>query len=422
MVRWRSLLWSGLLLLGVMCSASPGFAAELTDVADSFDYKNKNPFDFRLSLSYEFTLTTANIARERGTRPEQYFDYVPEFRLNYNRHALHIRPVFGLFLDLEVYAQIPIIFSETYSIRPTQEAATLGSTLLNDGIVDSPNKTTKHGPGLGDMSVGIQWAPFNDQRDKTKATWVLGMNWQFPTGVVWDPNDPKVATGQSGIGVGRGMHTLTWHISASKRASIFDPYMRIWYSLFLVPTSTKQNLQVNLGYAEAVTARAVDEALKPSHAGGIVLGTEIVMWENWLRQQKLALDLRFSGRGQFEGRDYNLFTDMLASYRPKSGNTNLRVSLITDHEQYFAFQGMAAFHFRLAKYGYIRIEGSLEHTLPYFLTHAKRGVDKDGNGYVNPGTDEEYPYHVRQLDGIGKRIRQLDTLTWRIQIFAALTI
>ncbi len=432
MRRWYFCSVLAFFLVSLFSLPQFAYAADITDVADSFDYENKNPFDFRILLSYRLTSTSAVIAREHPKNPEQYFISQPEFKVNRSRHEMLINPKIGLFKDLEIGITIPLVFTDTFSYRP-DVSPNSGSSLIDDGIITKPNGKSKHGFGLGDMTVAWQWGIFNDQRDRTKATWVIGMAWTFPSGKLWNP--AETVSGQA-TGVGQGAHVLAWHVAMSKRIGVFDPYMKVTYQLFLVPDETNELLQRNMnlsGIKNDLEARARENALHPSHAGELVMGTEIVFWEHYVRQQKLALDLRLLAHAKFEGRDYNIFTDALAAYRPKirinrtkdnpeGEERDLRASLITDNEQAFTFGAMFALHFKLSKFGYIRIEGYVKHTSPFFITYAKRGVDLDGNGYVNPGSKEEYPYHVRVLDGIGKRLRQIDTLTWNLQIFAGLTI
>ena len=417
-------------------------AADLTDVADSFDYENNNPFDFRLRVSYQLISESATIARERcrpsekttgsardkaacGAERDQFFEYWPEFSASRTRHAMVLAPSIGLFKDLELNLRIPIIFSEVFSSSLIAKGGASASSLLQDGIVKKEKMDSRHGAGFGDMSIGWQWGIFNDYRDYTKGTWVIGMTWTIPTGTVWDPKDPRKE--QGGVGVGRGAHVLSWHVAVSKRWFIFDPYARIRYSLFMVPQQVNTRLQQGLNPRSA-EPRVVERALAPSHFGEIIFGNEFVFWENRDKKQKVVLDLRFIAYGQFEGRNYNIFTDMLADFQPtgtigQDVDQPLRTSLITDHEQYFSFGGHAALHFQLGKFGFLRILGAMQYILPYFITFAKRGVDKNGNGFVDPGDpNEEYPYHVRQIDGIGKRIQQRDTWTITFQVFAGLTL
>lgn len=450
MSRWSMLLARSLLCLTILLvGPAIASAAFITDVTDSFDPENRRPFGFRLFVSYEFQSTSAEIAREycrvssdpaynrscrtpprpgRSPYDDRFFDYAPEFDLSRFQHKMDIRAAIGLYKDLELFVNVPLIFSEQFNIRTNSaDQRFANATLVKENIIPSSSlnneeATARHGFGLGDLSLGLRWGVFNDARDRGKASWVLGIEWTLPTGEVWAPGDPRAFTPSGGAGVGRGAHVIHFNVSLSKRISIFDPYVQIWYKLYLIEQNVKEGLQRFATGADAKTPRVIEEALAPGHHGGLLFGTEIVVWENLAREQKLALDLRFSFTGRFEGRDYTMFTDFLSAYQPRVGETFTRQSLITDHEQSFTYGGMAAFLFRLARYGLIRVEGRVDYTPPFFVTYAKRGVDKDGNGYVNPGTDEEYPYHVRDLDGIGRRIQQRNTLTWAIMITAGLTI
>lgn len=413
------------------------FAADITDVADSFDYENNNPFDFRLHLSYRLELDSATIARERcevskdpknrracGKNSDQFFSHVPEFEAERIQHAMLIRPTLGLFKDFEIFGSIPIIFSEVYNYQLTAEAKVGGSSLRKDGIVSRDTYKSNHGMAVGDVSFGFRWGILNDERDSSKASFVIGLEWTLPTGEVWNPLDPRKDPSVSGgAGVGRGAHVMSWHIALSKRLLFFEPYAKIWYNLYIVPEVVRVGLQNGLN-PEAMKARTVERALAPSHQGGFVFGSEFILWENKMKQQRFAFDLRFMAWGQFEGRDYNIFTDMLADYRPiNAAKKAARASLITDNEQSLTFGGLAALHFNLAKYGYIRIEGQMKRTLDHFITFAKRGVDLDGNGFVDSNNPNEvYPYHVRDLDGIGKRLIVKDAFSWTFQIFAGLTL
>lgn len=463
--------------LGVLSAllAPVSHAADITDVADSFDYDNKNVFDFRFRVSYEFMSTSAVIGRERVLQPqEQFFEYFPELRVTHIRHTMNMRAAIGIYKDLELNLTLPLILSETFYSSLTPEAQRDGSTLRQEGIVSADDIERRRTTILGDMKLGLQWGILNDSRDPYSATWVIGMTWTMPTGWVWNPNDPN--TLPNGGGVGRGAHVLTWHIALSKRMSVFEPYVKIWYSLFITDPFFRQQsvdqewLQAQQGIqqsyaaaaqqaaqeAEALTGdrkiakqqesqlfqqraeqksrfinNATENGLAPSHQAGFVMGTEIILWERPSRQQKIVLDFRFTGQAQFEGRGFTIFTDIIADYKPRqtiNGPPNdlngrevpTRASAIMDHEHYFTMMFQPAVHFHLGKYGFLRLEGMFGTTLPFFLSYAKRGVDNNGNGFVDLNTDEVYPFHTRELDGIGKRVQQRDTFTWALQFYAGI--
>ena len=90
------------------------YAADVTDVADSFDEKHKNPFDFRLRISYEFMSESAVLAREKSHPQKQYFTYFPEFQVNHARHTMTLHTSIGLYRNLEFNLSLPLIFFESF--------------------------------------------------------------------------------------------------------------------------------------------------------------------------------------------------------------------------------------------------------------------------------------------------------------------
>lgn len=456
--------------------SSAAYAAEITDVADSFDKENNNPFDARFELSYQLFTQSANIYREKAHPTLQYFCYgtengctnAPEFSVNHIRHQLNFRLAIGLYKDLELFVNIPLILYESIFTSITDAAKQNGSSLRNDGIVSADQLESRHTSVFGDMSLGFRWAPFNDYRDPTVATWVLGVSWTFPSGAMWnpleyttDPNNPNILNGG---GVGTGTHRLSISFTWSKRLLFADPYIQVQANLHFVPdgglrtnlvdpnwlTAQRQllaDLQQQASAAtdpttrESLTRRAnqkqifinnaIEQSLSVLYQGMLVMGSEFVFWENKMQERKLFLDLRFVLFATFQGRSPTIFTDAISNYRPtyKEGGIDVpeRASLITDHEDYFTMYFQPALHFKIAKYGYIRLQGQFGSTLPFFLTRAKRGQDLPDpvtgrkNGFIDLGTAEVYPFHTRSLDGIGKRIQQRDTLIASFMAYAALT-
>jgi hypothetical protein len=442
--------------------------AFITDIADSFDYENNNVFDFRLRISYEFTNESATLAREKPHPTAQYFTYFPEYNITHVRHSMVLRAAIGLYKDLELNLHLPLIFFEGFYGNISPQAQKEGSTLRQQNIVKSDSYEGKHTSILGDMSLGFRWGIFNDSRTPYRATWEIGMAWTIPTGKVWDPSDPNIKS--SGGGVGRGSHVLTWHTTLSKRVQFLEPYVKIWYSLFLVDQKTSEQMilpdwlqaqtelyndllqsaaalkqeaaqlsgedkdkklaeatvvQDRAEHKQRTIKNAKEQALDPSHQAGFILGSEFILWENKAKAQRIAFDLRFVGIAQFEGRDYTILTGLFADFRPAGTELGkdvpLRASLITDHEQKFTIMMQPAFQFHIGQYGYIRLESKFGYTFPFFVTHAKRGIDKNMNGFVDLHTDEVYPFHVRELDGVGKRIQQNNTFIWAIQFYGGLT-
>ncbi|MEM1010224.1 MAG: hypothetical protein AAGJ35_14615, partial [Myxococcota bacterium] len=252
--RWLSAVLMVFLGLGtILCLSSNSDAAFVTDITDSFDFKNKRPFGFRLLVSYDLQVSSATIAREycrvssdpayarscrtpprsvRTPYDDRFFSNAPEFDLARVRHAMNIQAFIGLYKDLDIFVRIPIVFSDNTTIRNSSDPRFGNATLVKEGIVPSRilsggEATARHTLGLGDLSLGIRWAAFNNARDRSKATWVLGFDWTIPTGEVWTPGDPRIFSNDGpGGGVGRGTHVLHFYTTLSKRLGPFDPYVQ----------------------------------------------------------------------------------------------------------------------------------------------------------------------------------------------------
>lgn len=468
--RWMLRSIVSALFIGMFFSTQV-YAAELTDVADAFDTENKNPFDARFQLSYELFSQSASIYREKAHPTSQFFCYgksggctnPAEFNLRHMRHSMNIRAAIGIYKDLELFLNVPLVLYESIYASVGADAKKDGTaTLLKDKIVQAEEMEARHTSVFGDMSIGFRWLPFNDQRDRTVSTWLFGLSWTFPTGSMWnplklqaDPSNPNILTGG---GVGMGLHRLTVEFGWSKRMWFLDPYVHIQFQFGLASGENvrndlldpewlsaqkklievlqkEANASTNAGNKQRLTKlaqekqRFIDNAIRNSlsliYQVNLSMGSEFVFYENDMRQIKIALDLRFVLFATFQGRSPVLFADMMQGYRPthtERGQTVPdRASLLTDHESFFTLYFQPALHAKLGKYGYLRLEGKFGSTLPFLFTRAQRGSDLNKNGFVDLQTAEVYPFHTRTLDGVGKRLQQRDTVLASFLIHAGLT-
>ncbi len=159
--------------------------------------------------------------------------------------------------------------------------------------------------GFGDPSIGIHWAPWNDQRDDTKATLLLGFDYTMP-----------LATEQrhDNTSVGRGVHELNFKIAASKRFDWLEPYFGAEYVLPLASTDSL--------FGEIDPGSRGQVLTTPPHEGRFTLGTEFIPHENLETGERYSLDLRFQFGYRSEGRDYTpLFDHMTDPDNPCNGVT-----------------------------------------------------------------------------------------------------
>jgi len=95
--------------------------------------------------------------------------------------------------------------------------------------------------GLGDLSIGLQWAPFSEERKNRFMSWLLGMNVTFPTAPVKTPEGMNKLTRSSGTNyivpsgnagkAGDGLFRFDFRTAVSKKYSITEPYFQFMFSL-----------------------------------------------------------------------------------------------------------------------------------------------------------------------------------------------
>lgn len=246
-------------------------AADLTDVVDAAE--EDDPFDFHLEPRFKSTIKRAKITREAPCNPNvtedpltgdqavdrnsrlRYPRLVEEGRCSepdtvYNKELrgwrridqLDILGNIGLYKDVELHFTLPFIFRDVRGVHfagnggdPTEPIVDTDNSSVdpsNQRIIEDIQRNGEdfttfrlfdvrdgnEGPtrsGFGDMSLGLAWNPFNQERDDTKATLLLGFDYLIPTGTVAKGGNE---------GVGRGVHELQLTVAASKRFRYLDPY------------------------------------------------------------------------------------------------------------------------------------------------------------------------------------------------------
>ncbi len=273
--------------------------------------------------------------------PTIYNDQQMDYRKSRSTLDLTLRA--GLYRDLELRFNVPYVFSfrrglrysddprgegrpgpEFSSVDPSDErieshaADVFSATDSNSQFVSNLDQFEMHRfmelgdetssrsrSGFGDPSVGIHWSPWNDQRDDTKATLLLGMDYTMP-----------LATEQrhDNLSVGRGVHELNFKVAASKRFDWIEPYFGVEY---LLPIASTDSL-----FGEIDTGSQGQVLTNPPHEGRFTIGTEFIPYEDMASGARYSLDLRFQFGYRSEGRDYTpLFDHMTDPDNPCNGVT-----------------------------------------------------------------------------------------------------
>ncbi len=322
-----------------MVSAAPrAFGADLTEVSSSFDDNNK--FDFRFRMFYGHTEKRAQVKREfEGLTPTQdSIQVLKDLVYEQSRDLISLRAEFGLFHDLAIHFELPVIIADQAVLGYDQSAGSgcvfpgaptppncvnaTNSSTIADGLVPAGGfDATQNGRGLtgsqvfrgvlrgarggsgldafDTFNIGITWAPLSQARDDTKPTWAIGVEFDASIGNIkaFDRSRPD-----ANHAVSEGVHRFIARTEISKRFKYLDPYIGLWY---ILPIARGDSLYKDYGPAQ--------KQKNPQMQGGLNFGLEVVPFERPTQGYKFAIDLKGRIEGHFTGRGYPEIWEMLAS-------------------------------------------------------------------------------------------------------------
>jgi hypothetical protein len=443
-------------------SAIPSFgiqgvhAAEITDVIDAAD--GKDPFDFTGDVMYRRHLRRAKVTREYNCYPSmraQDFQtcpyassngqivHVKELRYQRWTHEMVPRARFGLYKDLELVIEAPIVIHDEQSFKyagnggdPTgTSASSIPITAETSSIVPSTGQQlfnfndhpTPTRAGFGDMLFMLRFAPISFERDQSRGEWVIEAGYRAPTGTV-------MKSGNNSIG--RGLHEVELATSFSRKYKFSEPYM---------------SFRGKMPFASSTYSLFKDYwgSLDNPHPGlraDFDMGVEFIPYEKPSKGQKFYIDLGLGAGYQGKGRDYSEFFDVLAlgardcdanndtnnrDNKPNCAfyNQDARSSMfgpqaplnydgITTVEQFLRIRGHLGFGFYVSSNFKIAADFSLAHDTEHYISSAEIGKDiyaqGDQRGVFVPATNDQQrsehnPAFVPNLDYIGRRIRIEET-------------
>jgi hypothetical protein len=434
-------------------------AAELTDVASSFDDHNR--FDFRFRMRYDHTEKRAQIKREvQGLSATQDTNLLfKDLLYEQYRDQLTLRAEIGLYHDLSIDFELPIIIEEaaSYSLDNSAGSACVfppqmnpncvndtNSTTIRDGIVPAAGYDARNNgvalPGglfrsvlrgarggsgadaFDTFNVGLNWAPLSQARDDTKPTWLVSVQGQFSIGNVkaFDRASPD-----ANHGVSDGTHRLFIRTAISKRYKFLDPYWDLWY-LLSIPRG--DSLFVDYGRQQ--------KTKNPQMRGGVTAGVEVVPIDKQEKQYKLAFDLRGRVTGVFGGRGYSEVWELLAgspalacdmamqSYNPacNAGATTNPYQLrpftgITTIENYAQLGAAISVVAQIGPYLHVRTGFEYQHDRAHDITGDDIGTPASGSGRVTQ-PNEFNPAYRPVIDQPGRRYRVDNVNTFNFYLLA----
>lgn len=325
-------------LLAAALASPTASAAEVTRVATSFEEDNK--FDLHFGVAYDFDFKKAAVLREwsDGEQNRLAKDLIYRRRRQTVTASIEI----GLYHDLSIYAELPIVVADNRNYGFDQEADTcifpddLGSSgestatcvdktnssTLRDAIVprdgfdalvpsDPYNQFTGedtqlifNGPtrrGFDQIHIGIKKGLLNQNKLSHMPNWVLALEGRFAVGKPMQfTRNVALDDPPTNHAVGRGIHELGAWTALSRRYRFLEPFFGAWWRQSLRSGNTQFKKFAN------------SDKPNPMSSTGVYFGAEIVPWERKAKKQKVAINLAGSAVFKYGGRDYSEVWELLA--------------------------------------------------------------------------------------------------------------
>ena len=426
-------------------------AAELTRVASSFD--EGHPFGLFVDLGFERTQRLESIVREIHTGPpDNLLTTAPALRYASQDLRLSLDLHAGLWHDVEFHYGIPLIFAQSEEWWNSSAPGATGintcvradGTLLNpscgmtgNGAVSMfptstptpPIGTTSGTPqvqrgGFGNMRFGLSWAAFNQVRDETKPTWVVGLEYEAPTA---DRLDPSVLTSDTSRGaIGDRIHKYQLWSSFSRRVGVVDPYVKVnvtlpyrgpaWYSNCDNPDPTRMGAAANCGLTE--WSRDATGIQAPYNAG-ITAGSEFVVFDQPAKKQRFTVDARAYTTYFSPGRYYNELSGLTHKlmYSGDYVRVGGSIALLAGVADYLTLRARATLSYES---DHALSNESIVNCIPDpNATVVVNVCENNLDQYVVANPDKVNPNFDYRMDLVGRQLRATAVYLFNVQISAS---
>jgi hypothetical protein len=311
--------------------------AAVTHVVDAFD--DAGGIDLHFTLEYRHSWKRATILREApnavvasAAGESAIADY------SESTSRLDLRAELGLFHDLALIVQLPIILSSRRTL-----SGRAGADALLDGAPGEPlfslPSSSPNRSGVEHLGLGVDWGILNQWRDAAQPTLLVGAEARFavsePMHACGPATGPEASAmrcahpadidrngvageyvtlvqpgrfvslegdfppGGRRAGVSRGTTALSLHALVSRRFQYLEPYMG-FAALFELANQSSD-------------FRAGAAGEHPPIRGSFSLGGELMPWEVVEQFQRLSIDGRLTATYHSEGQDYSELFDALGS-------------------------------------------------------------------------------------------------------------
>lgn len=322
-------------------TAGPG------EVASSFE--DDDVFDLNFGVGYTYNFKRAAILREwnRGGGDTEN-RLVKDLIFQQQRHVVTPTLEIGLYHDLSIYFQLPVIvYDQTeYSFDQRADDCVFGdspdqatcvnkdnSTTLRDEIIprDGIDATTQGAPfssftgpatelifrgpvrrGIDQFHVGLKYGILNQEKRSHMPNWIVAFEGRFGVGRPMTFNRELIGNDPSGNHrVGRRVHELGLWTALSRRYRFLDPYFLAYWRQAIRGAGSKFQDFSNFG--------AQDE-VQPMSTAGLLVGSEVIPWERKAKNLKVALYLHGLAALNYGGRGYSEVWQLLADSPALAGS------------------------------------------------------------------------------------------------------
>jgi hypothetical protein len=286
---------------------------EVTTVVDAFD--EDDPFDLHITLGFQQTWKNASIRRETSinqpglTTGGYTADTMNVASYKETTSRLNTRVDAGIYRDIALYLRMPIILSNSRQLDGLDGSDSVQGVVLQgipgEQLFSLPFKSPNRS-GIEYLAAGLDADIFNQARDHTKPTWLVGFEGRFSVsdpmhacnanpaagkvscadpsdvnrnGISEPANNEGNFSGSRKAGVGRGTTGLELHTLVSRRVKYVEPYGG-FRALFEFPTGSSDFGQTNL------QGSVVNH---PPIEGTVIMGMQVIPWENREQFQRCAL-------------------------------------------------------------------------------------------------------------------------------------
>ncbi|HLK39963.1 MAG TPA: hypothetical protein VKU41_24575 [Polyangiaceae bacterium] len=376
--------------------------AEITTVADAFD--KDDPFDLNLIVGFTQSWEHAKIRRETQLNQPGLASggFIPATEnvaaYSSSTSTLLVGADVGLYQDLALLLRLPIILSNSQQLGDLNGSAAVAAQRLADpsdpqgrALFTVPF-TSPTRSGIDYIGAGLDWAIYNQQRDETKPTWVIGIEGRLAIGTplhacnvnhaadVAECPDPSNPTVNRDPGISRGMDTIIGKSIWSRRFGYVEPYAGFWVQAEFPQDRSdfgRWNPQQNIERT-------------PPFLGSFALGLEVVPYEHREQFQRLSADFRLKGTYHSPGRDYSELFDALGSSQAAalrnpnpsgfagSGSSsvadphleNVYFAGITEAQAYGSFTLSASGTWQAGEYVKFTVGSAVSYAQPHLVTAA----------------------------------------------------